>query len=312
MRSLSGIKILIGPSTFGAKNKTPLDMLRKAGCEIIDNPYKRRLTKDELLKLLSDDVAGLIAGLEPLDREVLEKTRLRVISRCGAGISNIDLEAAKELNIKIYNTPYGPTTSIAELTVGAILSLLRQIPQMNDDLHAGRWVKKIGLQLENKTVVIIGFGRIGKKVASLLKPFNVKLIAVDPRLLDKQDELMDGVEACSLENALPKADIITIHSSGEVQVIGGAEFKLIKNGTFLLNAARGGLVDEESLIEALNDGRIRGAWIDAFNVEPYSGPLKNYPTVILTPHAGSYTEECRENMEVEAAINLITAFRGNQ
>ncbi len=309
MRLLEGIKVLIGPSSFGEYDSTPLDRLLEVGCEIIQNPYKRRLAKEELLKLLSNDVVGLIAGLEPLDQDVLGKTGLKVISRCGAGLSNIDLEAAKNLHIKVRSTPDAPTTSVAELTVGAMISLLRQIPQMDKDLHENRWVKKIGVQLEGKTVVIIGFGRIGRKVAALLKSFHTNLIAVDLGLYAKTNGLEEGIEVRQLEQALPEADIIAIHSSGENQIFGNNEFKLIKDGAFLLNAARGGVVDELALIQALESGKIRGAWIDTFNIEPYSGPLQKYPQVILTPHIGSYTLECRESMEMEAVNNLIAAFK---
>ena len=308
-KPLKGVKILIGPSVFGVYDSSPLDRLAKAGCEIIANPYKRRLTKDELLELLSDDVAGLIAGLEPLDKEVLEKTKLKVISRCGSGISNIDLKVAKKLRIKICYTPNGPTSAVAELTIGAMISLLRQIPQMNMDLHGNKWIKRAGVQLEGKTVVIVGLGRIGKKVATLLKSFNVNLIAVEPSLHKNENGSADGIKLYSLARALPIADIITIHASGEHQIIGSNEFRLIKEGVFLLNAARGGLIDEQSLIQALENGKIRGAWLDTFNCEPYSGLLKKYPQVILTPHAGSYTIECRKSMEIEAVRNLIDYFK---
>lgn len=304
MASLEGVKVLIGPSTFGAVDKTPLDRLRETAYEIIKNPYKRRLTKDELFKLLSDNVKGLIAGLEPVDRDVLQNTKLKVISRCGSGTSNVDLVAAKELGIKVYSTPDAPVEAVAELTLCALLSLLRIMPQMDRDLHKGKWNKKIGTQLEGKTIVIIGFGRIGRRVTSLLKPFEVRIIAVDPNIGGN----IEGIEVLPLNRALKRADIITIHSSGQDQIIGENEFKLIKQGTFLLNAARGELVNEGALIQALEEGRIIGAWLDTFNTEPYSGPLKKYPQVILTPHAGSYTLECRRAMEIEAVNNLILGF----
>ena len=160
------------------------------------------------------------------------------------------------------------------------------------------------MQLEGKTVVVIGLGRIGRKVVSLLKPFNVRLFAVDP---DVREEI-DGVEILPLDKALTEADIITIHSSGEQQIIGDDEFRLIKRGAFLLNAARGGLINESSLIRAVESGKIAGAWLDTFSAEPYCGPLIKYPQVMLTPHVGSYTLECRKSMEMEAVENLITAF----
>ncbi|MDO8685582.1 MAG: NAD(P)-dependent oxidoreductase, partial [Clostridiales bacterium] len=202
------------------------------------------------------------------------------------------------------STPYGPTSAVAELTLGAMLALLRMISIMDRDMHEGKWLKRIGAQLEGKTVVVIGLGRIGRKVVSLLKPFNVRLLAVDPDVREK----IDGVKILPLDKALTEADIITIHSSGEQQIIGDDEFRLIKSGAFLLNAARGGLINESSLIQAIESGKIAGVWLDTFGVEPYTGHLKKYPQVILTPHIGSYTQECRKSMEMEAVDNLISGF----
>jgi len=175
---------------------------------------------------------------------------------------------------------------------------------MDRDLHEGRWVKQIGFQLEGKTVAIVGFGRIGRRVASLLAPFKVDILAVDPFVRGSI-----GNEALvPLEEALTKADIITVHASGEGCIIGRRELKLLKTGAILLNAARGGLVDESALVEALDEHRVAGAWIDTFVEEPYIGPLNRYPQVILTPHIGSYTAECRSQMENEAVDNLIAAL----
>lgn len=302
---LKEIKVLIGPSSFAALDKTPLERLISEGYGIIDNPFKRKLTRKELLDLLSPEVIGLIAGLEPLDSDVLQKSNLKVISRVGSGLSNIDLNAAKDLGIKVCYTPFGPTTAVAELTIGALLNLLRMISQMDRDLHQGKWNKRIGLQLEGKTVAIIGFGKIGKKVAKLLSPFGVDIIAVDPFCEGSAEDYT----LLTLDEALPKADIITIHSSGDECLLGDREFSLMKEGVYLLNAARGSLISESSLKRALDDGKIRGAWLDTFENEPYEGPLKEYYQVILTPHVGSYTAECRKQMETEAVDNLINGFK---
>ncbi len=298
-----GIKILIGPSTFAAVDREPMDKLVRNGFEVIPNPFGRKLTREELLKLLPG-VQGLIAGLETLDRQVLQNSELKVISRCGAGISNVDLNAAQELGIKVFSTPDAPTEAVAELVIGAMISLLRHIPQMNLDLHGGQWAKKIGLQLEGKTVAIIGFGRIGRRVAELLQPFRTKIIVIDP-IVNKEA----GLEIRSLKEALPLADIITIHASGEDAILGPREFALMKKGALLLNCARGNLVDEKQLLAALESGTVQEAWLDCFVDEPYSGPLTKYPQVIITPHVGSYTVECRRQMEMEAVDNLIKAFK---
>lgn len=300
-------KIVLGPSSFAEIDKTPLNRLLAAGYEIVDNPFKRKLTKTELLELLTSDVVGIIAGLEPLDREVLERSKLRVVSRVGSGISNVDLQAAQELGIAVRSTPNGPTQAVAELTLGALLSLLRMIPLMDQALHRGEWSKKIGTQLEGKTVAIIGFGRIGRRVAELLAPFRVKLIVVDPNLTDSAAA---DFSRLPLEQALPLADIITLHSSGEECLIGTRAFALMKTGAVILNVARGGLIDEECLVKALEEGKIAGAWIDTFKKEPYTGPLCRFPNVILTPHIGSYTLDCRKQMETEAVDNLLSVLQG--
>jgi len=305
MKDLKGKKVLIGPSSFSAIDKSPMERLCETGCEIINNPFKRRLTKSELFDLLAMGITGLIAGLEPLDREVLKGSKLRVISRCGAGMSNVDLIAAKELGIKVFSTPDAPTDAVAELTVGALLSMLRMIPQMDRDLHEGKWNKRIGVQLKGKTVAIIGFGRIGRRVTQFLRPFDIRIIAVDPDI----KENIKGVKFLPLDKAIREADIITIHSSSTDCILGEKQFRSMKKGVFLLNSARGSVLNTGAFIEALEEGKIAGAWMDTFEQEPYNGPLKKYPQLILTPHVGSYTRECRKNMEVQAVENLIKAFR---
>ena len=298
-------KILIGPSSFAETDKTPLNRLVAAGYEIVDNPYKRKLTKNELLELLTPDVIGIVAGLEPFDRDVLLRSKLRAVSRVGTGISNIDLTAARELGIKVCSTPNGPIEAVAELTLGALLGLLRMISLMDQALHKGKWSKKIGVQLKGMTVAIIGFGRIGRRVAELLSPFRVNLLVVDPFLAD---DATGRYIKLSLAEALPKADIVTIHSSGEECLIGASEFDLMKAGVFLLNAARGGVISEKALLKAIENGTVAGAWLDTFEEEPYKGPLCNHQNIILTPHVGSYTTECRSLMEGDAVDNLLKAL----
>jgi D-3-phosphoglycerate dehydrogenase len=299
-------KILIGPSSFAEIDCTPMERLKASGYTVVENPFRRKLSKKELLDLLGDDVVGLIAGLETLDREVLEKSRLQVISRVGAGLSNVDLEAARDLGIRVFNTPDVPTTAVAELTIGAILSLLRMIPQMDQALHEGKWKKKIGAQLEGKSVAIIGFGRIGRKVAELLSSFCIKILVVDPYI----DESACGkYMILPLHEALSAADIVTLHCSGHECVIGEKEFFLMKNGVFVLNVARGGVISEGALVKAIEGGKVAGAWIDTFEEEPYTGPMLNYQNIILTPHVGSYTVECRRQMENEAVDNLLNHLR---
>lgn len=298
------MKVLLGTSSFGVIDDLPRKRLTDAGFELVENPYGRTLTKSELLDLLPG-VTGLIAGLEPLDSEVMQKSNLKVISRCGTGMANVDQIAAKEFGIKVCSTPDAPTVSVAELTIGAMLGLLRHVTQMDRDLHNGDWSKRIGFQLQGKSVSIIGFGRIGSYLAELLLPFRVRVIIVDPNLRDAPRE----TTLLSLNEALPNSDIVTLHLSGEEEILGTDEFRLIKRGAFILNAARGGLINEAALKDALDRGQVAGAWLDCFAEEPYSGPLTKYSQVILTPHVGSYTAECRLRMETEAVDNLIKEMK---
>ncbi len=300
----AGEKVLIGPSSFADKDKSPMELLKKSGYDIIDNPYKRKLTKSELLELLRPEVVGLIAGLETLDREVLSRSNLKCISRVGSGLSNVDLKAAEELKIAVRSTPDAPTQAVAELTLGALLSLLRRIPEMNNDLHAGRWKKQIGFQLEGKRCLVIGYGRIGKRVAKLFDAFGAWVSIYDPFFVGETS----FSRAQSLESALPNSDVISLHNSGEQRLLGGKEFGLMKGGVIILNASRGGAIDVNELVGALKSGKVGGVWMDTFPEEPYEGPLANYPNALLTPHVGSYTLECRRMMETEAVTNLLSVI----
>jgi D-3-phosphoglycerate dehydrogenase len=302
----TGIKVLLGPSSFAELDKAPYNKLVQNNFNVIDNPYKRKLTEEELLSLLPG-VTGLIAGLEPLTRKVLEKSDLKVISRCGSGLSNVDLLAGKEMGITVTNTPLGPTTAVAELTLGCLLNLIRQVPQMNNSLHKKEWSKRIGKELTGSCVGIIGFGNIGRRVGRLLSIFGAKIIAVDPLL----SGVVDNVPIVGIEEVLKEADIITLHSSGEDCLLDKQEFDLMKQGVYILNAARGSIINEEALKEALDNGKVAGAWLDTFGNEPYNGVLCDYEQVILTPHIGSYTVQCRSSMEMEAVENLIKALNTN-
>jgi len=155
-----------------------------------------------------------------------------------------------------------------------------------------------------RTVAIIGFGRIGRKVAEFLRPFDVRLLVVDPYI-------QDATSCISLEEALSAADIVTLHASGNTVILGPKEFECMKQGTFLLNASRGDLIDEKALLNALEKGIVAGAWLDTFSTEPYHGPLANYLQVILTPHATTYSAQCRLGMEMESVKNLLAGLEAN-
>ena len=294
------MNVLIGPSSFGQADPSPLNLLTEAGLKVSPNPFGRKLTKAEVLELLPGSI-GLIAGLECIDRDVLNTSGLRVVSRCGSGLSNVDLDAARDLGVRIFFTPEGPTQAVAEMTLGVMLCLMRNVIAMNDRLHKGHWHKQTGFQLKEKTILIVGFGRIGRRVAALLEPFDVRILVCDPQTAVTGCDY----EMVNLVEGIPRADIITLHASGETTLLGRSELDLVKKGVFILNAARGALIDEEVLLHYLTNGSIAGCWLDAFSQEPYIGPLSSLDNVILTPHVGSYTREGRLSMEMEAAMNLL-------
>jgi D-3-phosphoglycerate dehydrogenase len=301
-------KIAISTTTFGEYDQSPLELFKQRGYEIALNFYGRKLKGKELQELAVDAV-GLIAGTEKITREVLSSLHgLKVISRCGVGIDSIDLKEAKRLGIKVFNTPDVPTLPVAELTVGLILNLLRKISRMDRDIRSDKWEKLVGNLLCGKTVGIIGFGRIGKKVAQLLKAFDCTIRYYDIQTKGNRQiggENEENAEFMELDYLLVESDIVTIHTSSKEQIIGKQEVKCMKKGSWLINVSRGGVVDEEALYHALKEGHLAGAALDVFEQEPYKGNLKELDNVILTPHVGSYAKEARIKMEIEAAENLL-------
>jgi D-3-phosphoglycerate dehydrogenase len=303
------MKIFITTTSFADFDARPLQILKNAGYDVVLNPYGRTLTGDEVVALAAD-VVGVIAGTESLDRSVLENLPcLRIISRCGAGIENIDLAAAGEMNIKVVNTPFGPTLAVAELTVGLILDLLRKTTFMDREMRGGIWKKHMGNLLRGKRVGIIGFGRIGQKTGELLGTFGCAIGYYDNITIEGWKDLK--IKRMEMDELLRESDIVTIHVSGKYEkpLLGAKEIEMMKKGTWLVNVARGGVVDEEALLNALRNGRLAGAALDVFEKEPYNGPLKKLENIILTPHIGSYAKEARVEMEMQAAKNLIEGLR---
>lgn len=299
--------ILVTTSTFAQFDKTPLKMLEKAGYRYTLNPYGRKVTEEEFLGLIGDCV-GVIAGTENFTADVLKKiSSVKAIARCGSGLNNIDLEAAKKLFISVTNTLEAPTQAVAELTLGLILSLLRKTHVMDRKLREGQWEKMMGHLLLGKNVGIIGYGRIGQKLAELLRAFEVHLAYYD--LVKKET----STKFLPLKDLLGWADIVCIHASkAEGFLLDKAEFECMKKGAWLVNCSRGELVNEDVLAKFLKEGRLAGAALDVFAREPYSGPLTSLDNVILTPHIGSYAIEARIQMEINAVDNLLKSLNGVQ
>lgn len=304
------LRVFISTSSFGVRDQKPLELLKQHDVKVISNPFGRKLTRAESISLFHD-IDGLIAGTETIDGEVLERSKkLKVISRCGVGMDNVDLEKAASLGIKVYNTPDGPTNAVAEMTVALMLNTLRRVSQQDAEMKKCVWKKRTGNLLSGKTLGILGLGKIGKRVVELVEAFGVKVVcweeSPNSEFVQRHDIAVEP-----LDEVLRRSDLLTVHLPGIPSLrhlIGERELNMMKNEAILINTARGGLVDEAALYNALKNQSIRAAAIDVFEQEPYEGPLCQLDNITLTPHVASSAEESRIRMEMEAAENLLKGF----
>lgn len=305
-------KIFVALSSFGAYGDTPLELLRQSGIPFAINPHGRRLEAEEIVELAGADVTGIIAGGESYDAPTLERLAgLRCISRCGLNLDTIDQGWTVRKGVVLRNTPDVVTQPVAELTLAMIFALLRHLPSHDRDLHAGTWVRKAGVQLAGKTVGLLGLGRIGQRVAEMLRALGLRVMGTDLSP-DLAWAARCGVEVTPLERLLRESDILSIHLSMHVDTpffLDESHLEAMKEGAWLVNTARGGLVDEAALFAALKSDKLAGAALDVFAQEPYDGPLCQLDNVILTPHVATLTRESRGLMETQAVQNLLDALR---
>jgi len=307
---MSDQKIYVALSTFAQQDPGPLDILKQSGLLYDINTSGRRLNKEEIINR-AKGFTGVIAGLEPYDAQVLEAlTGLKCISRCGVGLDNIDLNTAKAKNIEVLNTPQVVIQPVAELAMAMMFDLLRRVTRHTLLMRGRKWERHVGNLLLGKKVGVIGLGRIGRKVAELLRGWGIEVCGVDIRP-DEKWARQQGVQIKTLEQVLADSDIITLHLSTSEEhpfCLGEDEIFRMKKGAFLINVARGALVDEPSLIKALKSGHLAGVGLDVFEEEPYTGPLCDLDNVVLTPHVATLTQESRLAMEIEAVENIVHFF----
>ncbi len=282
----------------------------------IEVDVKTGMDKEELKKTIKDYAAIIVRSATKVTREVIGNAdNLKVIARAGVGLDNIDLDAAKEKGIKVVNTPGGTTISVAELTFGLMLASTRNITRADASLKEKKWEKKKlgGFELYGKTFGIIGLGRIGREVAKRAKGFGMKVVAYDPYV--KKEEIPDiDVELVSMDDILKNSDFITLHIPAIPQtrhIISEAEIAKMKDGVVLINAARGGVVDEEAVYNGLTSKKIKCAAFDVFEVEPpLESKLLELDNFIATPHLGASTVEGQIRAGVEAADKVVGILRG--
>ncbi len=304
------INIFLAPTTFGQFSDSPKILLDQNGYDIFTNQLGRKLESSEIIELAKESV-GIIAGTEPYTKEVLQKLpHLKVISRLGVGMDNIDLETAKGMGIKVYKTQTTPAQAVAELVVGLMVNVGRKISIQFSELKNGTWNKQMGELLHGKTLGIIGLGTIGKTLVKLVKGFNFNILAFDI-FHDEGFAKENNISYCSLDNLLSKSDIVSTHlnlSENNIGLMGEKQFAIMKPSSIFINTSRGEVVDEKALYHALKSKEIGAAGIDVFQKEPYKGQLKDLKNVVLTPHIGSYAKEIRIQMEIEATKNLINGL----
>ncbi|MCS7166871.1 MAG: phosphoglycerate dehydrogenase [Gemmatales bacterium] len=287
-----------------------LELLHQAGLEV---DYRPGLKGEELRRALQRADGMIVRSGTRVTADLLEQPgQLRAIVRAGVGVDNIDVAAATRRGIVVMNTPGGNTVSTAEHTWALILSLVRHVPAADASVRAGKWERQrfIGMQLAGKTLGVVGVGRIGREVARRALAFDMKVLAYDPFLTAERAAQLGIEPAPSLHALLPHCDIVTLHvplTDQTRQLLGAREISLMKRGAYLINCARGGVVDETALVEALQSGQLAGAALDVFAEEPPApdSPLLNLPNVVLTPHLGASTVEAQTSVACEAAQLLI-------
>ncbi|QWE27011.1 NAD(P)-dependent oxidoreductase [Polynucleobacter sp. AP-Ainpum-60-G11] len=306
------MNILITTAPFGKENITPIQLLDKENAKYFINPYGRKLSEKELIDLVPEfDI--IIAGTEKIGIDVFNAARsLKLISRVGVGLDGIDLVAAKKNNVLISYTPDAPAPAVAELTLGLTYSLIRNIHMANVDMHRSLWKRYFGKRLCDCKIGIIGVGRIGNKVANLYAANGAQTILLNDLKVD-QDKF-NKFQWVDKEIIYKDADIITLHlpyTNITKDLIGAKELSMMKPEAVIINTARGGIINENALIQALKDKMIHGAAIDVFENEPYVGELSQLDNCILTAHMGSMSKDCRAKMEIEATEEAIRYLRGD-
>jgi D-3-phosphoglycerate dehydrogenase len=301
-------KVLITTVPFANVDRRPLDLLEKAGIDYLINPLNKKLTPSEL-KLLVNDFDVIIAGTEIINKEVLDQARnLKFISRVGVGLDALDLHTIQARNIKLSYTALAPAPAVAELTMGLILSLMRNVHLSNKYMHEGKWDRYFGRRIEESVIGLVGVGRIGTLVLKHLSGFNPKKILLND--IYKKSEIFPelNIEWVSLDEILEQADVVSLHlplSSTTKNLINRNNIIKMKSDAMIINTSRGGIINEMDLYEALKSNQLSGAAVDVFEEEPYNGLLNTLDNVILTAHMGSMSIDCRTRMEIEATEEAI-------
>lgn len=311
------MKILVTPTSFlKPDNDASRKKLEAFADEVVYNDVGRPLTAEEVAERIKD-VDGYIAGLDYITADALKDAppSLKVISRYGAGVDRVDIDAASSRDILVTNTPGTNSVAVCELAFALMLAAARNVIKLNDAVEAGEWPRSRGMELKGKTLGIIGLGAIGKNLAVRAKAFEMGVKAYDP-YMDHNFAQAHGIEVCDLDEVITGSDVISLHvplNERTRHMIDAQTIEKMKDGAIIINTARGGLIDEEAAAKAVKSGKLGGLGLDAFEEEPLSdSPLKGLDNVIFTPHAGAQTAEAVRAMGAMAVDNLIEVLSGKE
>ena len=312
-------KIFISNVLFG---KADPDILKKLfsqpGLSIQWNEKQRLLSQDELIED-AKDANIVIASTENLNGLIRESSALELIAKIGVGYDNVDLELCQQKGIRVTYTPDAVTQSVAELTVSLIVFLIRRLHLSAPDLKQGLWERRIGREISELSLGIIGFGRIGNRLIELLSVFRPKKIwvndiqPIEAKVADVRSRLGLDIESTSFENLLIHSDLVSVHvnlNPSSHHLISDRAFQLMPKGCYLINTSRGKVVDERALYNALETEKIDGAALDVFENEPYQGELTQFRQLILTPHIGACSQKARRDMDLEATESILAYLEG--
>lgn len=309
-------KVLVTATNYSTYCAAAKKLLEENGVEVVENTLGRPMTRQELLSVVGD-IDGVVVGVDTWNEEIFAHApRLRAMARFGVGVDNIDLTAAKAHGIQVTNAKGMNSNPVAELTVGLILSTLRNVPAFNASIREGQWDRFMGRDLAGMTVGLLGFGDIAQRVARKLSGFDVDICAYDlyPNL-EKAKQL--GVRMVPMEEVLRSADVVCMHLPSlpsTHHIMNRETFGCMKDGSYFINTARGALVDEAALAEALRSGKLRAAAIDVFDQEPVTkdNPLFKLPNLFATPHTAAETYDTYHNVGLATARQILDIFAGRK
>ena len=290
------------------------EVLEKNGLKVT---YEPEITPEQIAEKIGNFEVVVVRSRTKMTRELVEKAdKCKIIARVGVGLDNIDQDAAKEKNIRVLNAVEGAITAVAELVIGLMLSMAREIPRADREIRSGNWIKKelMGTELKGKYLGIVGLGNIGKRLGRLARALNMNIIGYDVVPIDDEFSKEVGLMKADLDTLLSSADYVSFHVpllDSTHHMINAEKLKMMKNTARIINTARGGVIDEEALYNTLKDGSLAGAALDVFEAEPATGnKLTTLPNFIATPHMGAQTKEAQLLAANVIAEKIIQVLRG--